>query len=308
MRNEECEDDSKRVFFPFLIYNFSFLICFYLLISNLNWYNIFMRISVVNPFGGPVYYEETVGSTMDVSRVLASQGEPHGTVITADFQERGRGRIRERSWDMERGKNLPFTILLRYSRIEDIPPAITLRAGLAVALAVEDFAPALSGRVRIKWPNDVLIAGKKLAGILAEADGGNVHIGSGVNVAQKVFHAHLQEKATSVSLAAGREIESGGRFTLLEKILARLYEGVGDQGSGIGDRGVGTEAVGGWRERIEERLYKKGERVCFMQGAVDSGEKVTGILSGIGPGGELLIISDGETEARGFVSGELTFQ
>jgi BirA family biotin operon repressor/biotin-[acetyl-CoA-carboxylase] ligase len=254
------------------------------------------QIIVVNPFGAPVYHEETVSSTMDVSRVLASQGEPHGTVITADFQEKGRGRIRERSWDMERGENLPFTILLRYPRIEDIPPALTLRAGLAVALAVEDFAPALSGRVRIKWPNDVLIAdektgtARKVAGILAEADGGNVHIGIGVNVAQKVFPAHLQEKATSVSLAADREIESGERFSLLEKILAQLYQEV---------------AADGWRERIEERLYKKGERVCFMQGAADSGEKVTGILSGIGHGGELLIVPDGETEARGFVTGEV---
>jgi BirA family biotin operon repressor/biotin-[acetyl-CoA-carboxylase] ligase len=245
---------------------------------------------------------------MDVSSVLASQGEPHGTVITADFQAKGRGRIRERSWDMERGENLPFTILLRYARIEDIPPALTLRAGLAVALAVENFAPALAGRVRIKWPNDVLIAGEKteaaqkVAGILAEADGGNVHIGIGVNVAQKNFPGHLQEKATSVSLAANRKIESGERFTLLEKILARLYEGIGTL---IAASPVPTLC---WRERIEERLYKKGERVCFMQGAVDSGEKVTGTLFGIGPGGELLIVPDGETEARGVVTGELTWK
>jgi BirA family biotin operon repressor/biotin-[acetyl-CoA-carboxylase] ligase len=120
-----------------------------------------------------------------------------------------------------------------------------------------------------------------------------VHIGIGVNVAQKNFPAHLQEKATSVSLVTGREIESGERFSLLEKILVRLQEGIEDSN---------------WRERIEERLYKKGESVCFMQGAADSGEKVTGTLSGIGPGGELLIIPDGETEVRGFVSGEVMFQ
>jgi BirA family biotin operon repressor/biotin-[acetyl-CoA-carboxylase] ligase len=286
----------------------------YQLLTN-SWYNIPMRrILIINPFNALVYHKETVISTMDISRLLAEQGELHGTVITADFQEKGRGRIKERSWEMERGKNLSFTILWRYPGIEDIPPELTLRAGLAVALAVEDFGPALSGRVRIKWPNDVLIAGekegsaRKLAGILAEADGGNVHLGIGVNVAQKVFPTHLQEKATSVSLAADREIESGERFALLEKILARLYGEIGEWG--VGSREWGTQAVGvattGWRERIEERLYKKGERVCFMQGAADSGEIVTGTLSGIGLGGELLIIPDGEeTTARGFVTGEL---
>jgi hypothetical protein len=61
-----------------------------------------------------------------------------------------------------------------------------------------------------------------------------------------------------------------------------------------------------WKEDIEDKLYKKGERVCFIQGAAGSGKKVTGTLSGIGPGGELLIIPDGETEVRGFVSGEVT--
>ena len=269
------------------------------------------RLAIDNPFNAPVYREETVASTMDVSRLLAGQGEPHGTVITADFQEAGRGRVRERSWETERGKNLVFTILLRYACIEDIPPALTLRAGLATALAIEDFTSAfaapLAGRVLIKWPNDILIsasrtaAARKAAGILAEAAGGNVHIGIGVNVAQKNFPAGLRDKATSIALALDVEIENREKFTLLEKILVRLHGEIDMPDAGVTDNGIQS-----WRERIEDRLYKKGEGVCFADGVTGSEKKVTGTLAGIGPCGELLIIPDGETEARAFVTGELT--
>ena len=264
------------------------------------------QLAVLNPFNAPVYHEDVVDSTMEVSRTLALRGEPHGTVITADLQEAGRGRIRGRSWHMERGTNLPFTILLRYPRIEAIPPALTLRTGLAVALAIEDFAPALTGKVKIKWPNDVLIcaqaakkaqAAGKAAGILTEADGGNVHIGIGVNVAQTQFPDFLRDKAISISLAAGKEIAKEERFVLLEKILAYLHTEIEAISSDIPN----------WRSRIETRLYKKGEQVNFVEGAADSGKMVNGILAGIGPGGELLIVPDGETQIRSFITGELLF-
>ena len=282
------------------------------------------RLELVNPFGAPVYHEETVACTMDVSRVLADNGAPHGTVITADFQEEGRGRVRGRLWEMERGGNLAFTILLRYPRIEDIPPALTLRVGLALSLAIEDFAPVLIGSLMIKWPNDVMLcgvgkaraakaqaAGKaqaakaqaagKAAGILTEAEGGNVFIGIGVNVTQKRFPVHLREKATSLCLAVnnatGGGIFGGDKFALLEKILARLYDEAGTVN--------GAFPRVDWKSRVEARLYKKGEQVCFAEGAADSGKIVTGILAGLGPSGELLITPNGETETRSFTTGEL---
>lgn len=250
------------------------------------------RLSISNPFNAPVYHAVTVASTMDVSRSLAAQDAPHGTVITADFQEQGRGRGRERSWDMDRGTSLPFTVLLRYPRIEAIPRALTLRAGLATALAIEDFAPALAGAVLVKWPNDIMVGSKKTAGILAEAGGGNVHIGIGINVAQNEFPGALRDKATSLSLAAGGDISPEGRFVLLEKILARLYEEL-------------EAPAADWRGRLERRLYQKGAEVCFIEGAAGSDRAVEGRLEGIGPGGELLILPRGEPAARSFVTGEL---
>jgi BirA family biotin operon repressor/biotin-[acetyl-CoA-carboxylase] ligase len=156
-------------------------------------------INVCNPFKTYVYHTEIVTSTMDISRQFASEGKPHGTVITADFQSSGRGRIRDRLWEMEKEKNLPFTILLRYPGNEELPAALTLRAGLAVSLAIEDFLPSLQGTVLVKWPNDIIIKSKKTAGILCEAYDGNVHIGIGVNVTQNIFPEQLKEKATSLS-------------------------------------------------------------------------------------------------------------
>jgi BirA family biotin operon repressor/biotin-[acetyl-CoA-carboxylase] ligase len=263
------------------------------------------QLAIYNPFNAPVFHEETVASTMDIARSLAARDALHGTLITADFQEAGRGRIRERSWNMDAHANLPFTILLRYPSIEAIPAALTLRTGLATARAIEDFMPALSGRVLIKWPNDIMIRindtlAKKTAGILTEASGGvgvdsqvRVFIGIGINVAQREFPASIQHKAVSLSLASGTDIKNEARFTLLEKILVRLYNEL--ENSPADD----------WRVPLAERLYKKDEPVCFAEGGAESERIVEGRLTGIGRGGELLITPNGENTPRAFLTGEL---
>jgi BirA family biotin operon repressor/biotin-[acetyl-CoA-carboxylase] ligase len=248
-------------------------------------------IEIKNPWGANVYYEEIVPSTMDISRDLAARGELHGTVICADFQTAGRGRVRDRTWLMENGQSLPFTVFLRYPSVQKIPAALTLRAGLAVCRAIEEFSPPLANGIKIKWPNDIMFKDKKMAGILCEADGGNVYIGIGINFAQKDFSPRLQ-KAVSVSLAAGIEYASNGRFLLLEKTLVCLKR---------------EFELDGWKERLEQCLYKKGGQAVFIEGEAGSQKSVTGILAGISNTGELLIIPDCETEARAFVSGELRF-
>jgi len=251
---------------------------------------------------------------MEVSRFLAQNNAPHGTVITADFQEAGRGRTHERRWETENGSALAFTILLRFpNRCGNaagiaIPSGLTLRAGLAAALAIEDFAPMLSGKTLIKWPNDILLPGSasdgkpsalKAAGILAEAENGNVHIGIGVNVSQKQMPAFLRGKATSISAAAVVDYDSGDRYKLLERILLRLRDEI-ENAKGEIDSGAD-----GWRSRTEARLYKKGGQVCFAKGAADSGDFVTGVLAGIGVEGELLILPQGETAPLSFTAGEI---
>jgi BirA family biotin operon repressor/biotin-[acetyl-CoA-carboxylase] ligase len=240
-------------------------------------------------------------------------------VVVADYQEAGRGRI-GRPWKADRGKNLFFTILLRYPDIPSIPRALTLRTGLSLSLAIEDFAPELRDAVKVKWPNDIMIDSRKAVGILTETDGKTVYIGIGVNVAQTEFPEALRAKATSILLARqarlsrpagpdpgpdtapgpGAAHSSGAapdaaeaRFALLERILARLYQ---ELSSGEP-----------WRPRLEERLYMKGRSVRFIAGGADSGRLVEGTLAGIGEGGEILIIPEAQacTQARAYVTGEL---
>ena len=249
-------------------------------------------LNIKNPFAAPVYHEEILSSTFDAARGLPCDAAPHGTVVTADFQESGRGRG-GRPWAAERGKNLLFTILLRYESISSIPQALTLKTGLAVSLAMEGFFPVLTGLVKIKWPNDIMLASRKAAGILTESDGKNVYIGVGVNVGQREFPEEYRAKAGSFAqvLPELYQDPEGIRFVLLEKILRHLYDEL--------ETGVF------WRERLEPRLYKRGETVTFIEGAAGSGQPVRGTLSGIGSGGELLITPEGEKKERAFVTGEL---
>jgi BirA family biotin operon repressor/biotin-[acetyl-CoA-carboxylase] ligase len=252
-------------------------------------------LALRNPYNAPVFHEEILSSTFDAARILAANNSAHGTVICADLQEAGRGR-QNRSWKTEKGKSLLFTILLRYGDFSSIPEALTLKTGLAVSLAVEDLVPALAGLVQIKWPNDIMIRPAvkeqafKAAGILTETDGSTVYIGAGVNVAQKEFPEEYRHKAGSI-IRAFPALDEGIRFPLLERILSRLYDET-------------EKPQKDWRERLHSRLYKKGEPVSFAEGPAESGRVIEGILSGIGKGGELLIISKGGKE-RTFVTGEL---
>ncbi|MDR2363790.1 MAG: biotin--[acetyl-CoA-carboxylase] ligase [Spirochaetaceae bacterium] len=257
-----------------------------------------VRLLVPNPFGAPVYYRETLSSTMDEARRMETQGEPHGTVICAGIQEAGRGR-KNRPWSAAAGESLLFTVLLRYPRLSALPRAVTLKAGLALSLAVEDFAPPLLGRLRVKWPNDLMIDSRKAAGVLAEGDGETVYIGIGVNVTQTVFPEAFRAKATSLALALGDRgaaaLGPESRFLLLEKILPRLYRELDAPETGDGS----------WRERLEERLYRRGRPVRFFPGGAGSGQLVEGTLEGIGPEGELLLTPHGASGSVPFTTGEL---
>ncbi len=154
----------------------------------------------------------TCGSTNDIA--AAEAGE---VVVVADVQTGGRGRL-GRTWHSPPGTNLTFSIrLCPPLRPVQVPP-ITLLTGavLAEVLATEGAEP------RLKWPNDVLLGGRKVAGILTEMASErdrvrHVVVGVGLNVNGTEFPAELAERATSLRLALGRTFD---RDVLLEKILA----------------------------------------------------------------------------------------
>jgi BirA family biotin operon repressor/biotin-[acetyl-CoA-carboxylase] ligase len=147
-------------------------------------------------------------STNDEAAAWARQGAPHGAVVIADRQRRGRGRL-GRSWHSPPEENLYFSVVLRPAAMAPMRvPPITLAAGVAVAEAALDLGIAAS----LKWPNDLLCGGKKAAGILAEmASAGerveHVILGIGVNLNGTAFPPPLDGIATSLRLHAGRPIE-----------------------------------------------------------------------------------------------------
>lgn len=240
---------------------------------------------VQNPFHAPVFHIHHTDSTMNDARILALRGEPDGSAIWADFQHRGKGRIEGRTWVSPESENLLCTVLLRRAPV----PGFTLRVGLAVAKALEAFLPgkkvnAKQSAIAIKWPNDVVYEGKKIAGILCENDGNVLYVGAGINLAQKIFPAELASRATSLSLirdgfnTSPKEsvLPLPSRETLLEAYL-RCLESV-----------LSTENGNQWREEVTERLYCRGKRIGFLSGDPDKNELLDGFIEGIGDGGELL--------------------
>jgi BirA family biotin operon repressor/biotin-[acetyl-CoA-carboxylase] ligase len=147
----------------------------------------------------PVWFEET-GSTSDEARGMAERGAPAWTVVAAGHQTGGRGRL-GRSWSDAPGSALMFSVILRPELRTDQAPLLTLRMATAVVAAVDH--PGL----RSKWPNDLVVGGRKAGGILAEASvsGGRVThvvVGVGLNVstAKDDFPLELRDAATSLAI------------------------------------------------------------------------------------------------------------
>lgn len=164
----------------------------------------FERAAAAAPWVRRVVSLAETDSTNAEAMRLAAADEPEGCVVVADAQTAGRGRL-GRSWWAEPGGSLLVSWLIRPSLEVERWPALTLIAGLAAARALIASAGL---EVRLKWPNDLLAGGKKLGGLLAEADGrGALVVGLGVNVRQTEFPAELAGVATSVVAAGGRPVE-----------------------------------------------------------------------------------------------------
>lgn len=163
---------------------------------------------------------ETTTSTNDDAACAAREGAPHLSVYGADAQAAGRGR-RGRTWQSAPGENLTCSIVVRAG----LPPArtapLTLAVGLAVRRAVAD---RVEQAALVKWPNDVLVSGRKLAGILLEStfDGSPnpvVIAGVGINVAMRDVPRELAETATSLALLGSERLS---REELLADLLAEI--------------------------------------------------------------------------------------
>ncbi len=165
------------------------------------------------------FVDETVSTNDDAKRAAAS-GAPHGALFVAERQSAGRGR-QGRAWQGEPSASLLFSVLVRCPIAPHAAGAVPVAAGLALAEAIDELAQRPCAAV--KWPNDVRIGGKKVAGILADATvrGGTLEsivVGVGVNVGEFAFDGSFADRATSLA----REGVLVDRLSLLQAFLVRF--------------------------------------------------------------------------------------
>ena len=176
--------------------------------------------------GHQILHYDMLGSTMDEARRLAERGGPEGTVIVVEEQTVGRGRF-DRPWISPRGQNLSFSVLLRPTATQ--LPYVNMAATLAVSRAV---AEATALQPAIKWPNDVLINGRKVSGILIETamDAGDVRhaiVGMGVNVNfDPSRFSEIASTATSISGEIGRKADRTGVLQAVLTQFDELYQAI----------------------------------------------------------------------------------
>jgi BirA family biotin operon repressor/biotin-[acetyl-CoA-carboxylase] ligase len=161
-----------------------------------------------------LHYFATVDSTMNVAARLAAAGAPHGTVVLADEQTGGIGRL-GRTWQSIAEAGLYSSVLLRLGIAPAHFPVVTLVLGLATADAIQKSTGLACD---LRWPNDVLIRERKAAGILAQLHDGCIVAGIGINVNQTGFPDGLRTPATSLL------IESNGKPQSREALAAQLLE------------------------------------------------------------------------------------
>jgi BirA family biotin operon repressor/biotin-[acetyl-CoA-carboxylase] ligase len=172
--------------------------------------------------GLPLTIVDVTGSTNDDAKAAAHRGVAAGAAFVADAQTAGRGRL-GRTWHSPAGENLYVSFVLRPDVAPGVVPNITLAAGLAVADAI---GPLVASPVALKWPNDVFVSGRKIAGVLCEAsvvEGriGFVVVGIGLNVRTAAFPPDLAGTSTSLANAGATNLDRSSLFVALATALAR---------------------------------------------------------------------------------------
>ncbi len=230
-----------------------------------------------NWIGKKIVHKEITGSTNQDIKELAFQGAEEGTVVYADMQTAGRGR-RGRNWVSEKGDSLLFSLLLRPDIAPDKASQITLLMALAVTKVLRE---QYDFDARIKWPNDIVINGKKICGILTElypcADGKYfVIVGCGINVGQKAVADELKEIATSL-LLEGDNNSVIITDELLQEVLGEFEK--------YYDRFLVSANLEEFVEEYNARLVSLGKEVRVL----DPKGEYNGISKGINDKGELLV-------------------
>ena len=242
------------------------------------------------------YHYEVLDSTNKKAKELAEAGCPHGTLVTAEGQEAGVGR-RGRSWSSEPGQGIYMSLVLRPKLSTDKAAMLTLISAMAVSKAIYEIIKDCGVYPFIKWPNDIVLRGKKVCGILTEMTIKNgeidyIIVGIGVNVNNREFPAEIAQMATSIELEIGHGVARERIMELIwmefEKYYAIFME---------------TQDLSRLQEEYQQMSANKGRKVTVL----DPAGEFEGVARGITNIGEVIVdtpegqkfVSSGEVSVRG---------
>ena len=243
--------------------------------------------------GCEIYCFDSIDSTNTKAKELAEAGHPSGTLVVADQQTLGRGR-RGRSWESPAGTGIFMTLMLKPDINPNNASMLTLVAAMATARAITEVTGEAA---QIKWPNDIVMNGKKVVGILTEMSAqfdyiNHIVVGIGINVHNEEFPEEIAKTASSLLLECDHRIH---RASLIEAFLEefeRLYAIY-----------LETEDMSGLQKEYDSLLVNRGRQVRVL----DPKEPFEGKAMGITKKGELIVdtwesrklVSSGEVSVRG---------
>lgn len=243
--------------------------------------------------GCEIYYFDSIDSTNTKAKELAEEGHPGGTLVVADRQTAGKGR-RGRSWESPSGIGIFMTLMLKPEINPNNASMLTLVAAMATTRAIRRVTgvPAM-----IKWPNDIVMNGKKVCGILTEMSAqfdyiNHIVIGIGINVHNEEFPEEIAQTASSLYVESGQHIH---RASLIEAFLEEFEDVYAEY--------LKTEDMEGLVKEYDSMLVNRGRQVRVL----DPKEPFEGKAMGITKKGELIVdtwesrklVSSGEVSVRG---------
>lgn len=234
--------------------------------------------------GHPVTFYEVLDSTNLRAKLDAEKGAPQGALVVADMQTAGRGR-RGRSWSSPAGTNAYFTLILKPDFEPDKASMLTLVMAMAVAEGIREICGLVA---RIKWPNDIVIGGKKVCGMLTELSVQqeyiqHVVVGAGINVGIQEFPPEIADTAACLEKECGRKVPRVQLIVHIMKAFEKYYE-----------KFMETLDFSVLKEAYDNLLVNCGREVCVL----DPKGEYTGISRGINSAGELLVeLPDGSERA-----------
>lgn len=232
--------------------------------------------------GQSLLFFDSIDSTNIRAKLEAEQGAESGLLVVADMQSAGRGR-RGRGWESPAGTNIYYTLMLKPDFSSDCAPMLTLVMALAVAKGIRQTlrrdSEEAAAKVGIKWPNDIVVDGKKVCGILTEMSMEqsyiqHIVIGVGINVRKQEFPEEIRDRAAAIDEQCGFCIS---RSQLIADIMEAFEEDY--------EIFLQTHDLKGLRASYTELLVNQDREVCVL----DPREECRGIARGINDQGELLV-------------------